>query len=213
MKHLVTDVDAGVELVQPDQRLLPGQLPGRARRLLRELERLMGPTGAIPARGAPASAMTTIVDETDIDERNVRTALRQLEDAQLVITYRTPEAGQHGPGPLRINVLGSIRIENTCEECGAATQSTGRWCEACKQRFRSDREWQLCARFLARSRGFEPGRIAAILDRPLYVASEQDGRSANGGAVVPYLLGQRLLGAEWMERLREALQGAGSDDA
>jgi hypothetical protein len=42
---------------------------------------------------------------------------------------------------------------------------------------------------------------------------QHDGRSANGGAVVPYLLGQRLLGAEWMERLREALQGAGSDDA
>lgn len=211
MKHTITDDDAGAELVRPDARLTPNQLPRRARWLLRDMEGIIDHEGAIPLRGRPPSALTTLVDETGNDERNIRAALRELETAQLVITYREKGNGVHGEGTLRIKVIGHVRVENTCEECSTATSGTGRWCERCKQVFRADREWQLVARFLCRTRGLEPSRIASIVGRPLFVASQDDGRGANGGAVVPYLLGQRLLGQEWMERLREALQGAGGE--
>lgn len=153
--------------------------------------------------GSPPSALRTLCTLTGKQRANVRRALLELRAHGIVVTSR---AGVHGP--LRIHVVRSAvaAIGVLCVTCTRPTRGAGRWCPDCKQKYRSDRAWQQDAEQLHRA-GHSPLTIAGKLDRPMYVASAEDGRNANGGAVVPYLIGKGLLGEEWAERLREAERG------
>lgn len=116
------------------------------------------------------------------------------------------------PGPrrgVRVRILlGNLRVTSQCEAegCPRIAEKTGKWCARCRQLFgRDDRAWQVRALEL-HAKGLTPTRIAIVLDRPLWAASEPDAR-ASGGAVVPYLLEQGVLDAAWAERLRVATRG------
>lgn len=172
--------------------------------------------GNVELWGSPPSALTTLMECTGHQRRAVYEGLRELHDkGHALVRYR----GRDGvvfdePGGSRVlvvKVLAEPPASGICEQCSRKTKGTGRWCADCKQTVgRSDRAWQVAALELHKL-GYEPARIAAILDRPLFAASANDGRSANGGAVVPFLISKGMLGEEWRERLRNALNGEPED--
>lgn len=188
----------------------PKNLSRRAQELLTCALRVTDENGAVWPTGTPASALTTLTNVMRKDARNVRTALRELEGQGLAHSYLFIVKGQPGRGGLRVvlNVSGTSWVPGLCATCGASTKGTGRWCASHKQtEGRHDREWQVAAKVLLEA-GHTPLNIANWLRRPYMVASNADGRSANGGAVVPFLLGQGLLGLEWAEMLRDAVRGS-----
>lgn len=162
--------------------------------------------------GSPPSALTTLMECTGHQRKSVWEALRELhEKGHVLVRYRTRDGAlvdEHGGGNvLTVKVLAEPPASSVCDACSRKTKGTGRWCADCKQTVgRADRSWQVAALELLKL-GYEPTRIASILDRPLFAASANDGRNANGGAVVPFLISKGMLGEEWRERLRNALNG------
>jgi hypothetical protein len=153
--------------------------------------------------------MTTLVNVMRKQPAAIRRALKEVKHEGLAHTYLVVHKGKQGRGGLRVvlNVSGIPWVAGLCATCGKGTNGTGRWCAEHKQKEgRHDRKWQVAAEYLLEV-GHPPITIASILRRPFLVASNEDGRSANGGAVVPYLLGQGLLGPEWSEALRAAAMG------
>lgn len=201
--------------------VMPKNLSRRAQELLTCAMRVTDEGGAVWPTGTPPSALTTLKNVMRKDARNIRTALRELQREGLAYTYlfiprargekpRTrPQGGGRGHGGMRvvINVSGAPWVDGLCATCGTATNGTGRWCAEHKQtEGRRDRRWQIAAEVLFEV-GHSPQRIATLIQKPYLVASFEDGRTANGGAVVPYLLGAGLLGPEWTETLRNAAMG------
>jgi hypothetical protein len=195
--------------------VLPTQLTERAESLLwRLLSVVEEETNEVPPEGIPPSAMTTVMRVSKHrTRRNTERALADLEAAQLVRRSYVPRKGHRGGELLRLHVV-RLRRDGQCEiGCGRIAENTGRFCARCKQILgRRDRSWQAAAIEL-HWQGVSPLRIAVILGREPWRGSGGDGRDPNGGAVVPYLMGQGLLDPrEWAERLREATRGSSSDD-
>lgn len=163
----------------------------------------MGDDGEVDLTGTPPSALTTLCAQTGNRRSNVSEALRQLQAEGLCTVRRTGK-----PPCLRVKFdVAKIIFGDACIVCGSGAKGTGRWCARCKQVLgRDDRSWMIRVLEL-HGEGYSPPRIAAVLDRPLFVASAVDGRDPHGGAVVPYLLGKGLLGPSWASRLREATRG------
>lgn len=185
---------------------MPANLSRRGRSMLALAFTVIDDRGDVALEGDPPSAMTTLMKVTGHTRQNVWASLRDLRDEGLAKSWK-----QDGGLRVRVN-LDELHVEGACIECGSPSKGTGRWCARCKQIFgRDDRAWQVKALEL-HDKGLTPTRIAVKLDRPLYVASNDDGRDAHGGAVVPFLLGKGLLGPEWATRLREARRGASVSD-
>lgn len=198
--------------------VVPQNLSRRALELLSGAQRHADENGVVWPTGTPPSSLTTLKNALRKDARNIRTALRELEREGMAHTYllvhkerascRAQGGGRgHGGWRVVVNVSGTPWVAGLCATCGIATNGTGRWCAEHKQKEgRHDRKWQVAAEHLLEL-GYPPLKIAGLLRRPYLVASNDDGRSANGGAVVPYLLGRGLLGLEWTETLRAATMG------
>jgi DNA-binding transcriptional ArsR family regulator len=185
-------------------RQLPREISRRARLILFACWTVSDDEGEVEAWGKPPSCMTTLMLCTDHEQGSVRHGLRELERAGLV-------KRRYEDKILRVKVLQEPPAQGVCESCGRKTMGTGRWCAVHKQtEGRIDRSWQVAALELHKL-GYEPIRIATILRRPLLVASHDDGRNPNGGAVVPFLLSKGRLDDTWRERLREAENGALED--
>lgn len=181
---------------------LPKQLTRKARSMLDTCMLCMDQDGEVIATGSPPSVMHTLRQRTDYTRQSVRKSLRELHELGLILVRYKDKC-------LRVKVIVAKPVlEGICESCGKPANGTGRWCAHCKQtEGRSDRRWQVAALEL-HDCGHTPARIAVLLQRPLMVASHDDGRNPNGGAVVPFLLSKGKLGAEWATRLREAMNGA-----
>lgn len=183
--------------------VLPPNLPDGVPLLLFAAFTVCDDTGRVEPEGEPPSSIATLMRLTRHDDSTIRRNLRALE--QHGLASRTAPAPGRGV-VVRIH-LERLKVRDGCQVCGSPARGTGRWCARCKQVLgRDDRAWQIRALEL-HGEGMSPPRIAAVLNRPLFVASADDGRDPNGGAVVPYLLGQGLLAASWAERLREAQRG------
>lgn len=98
------------------------------------------------------------------------------------------------------------RCENCLEALPLTLRSAARWCDGCRQTVgRSDRAWQIKAIDLC-VEGKSPTEIRTALKRPLWRAPDSDNQSS---AIVPFLLSEGLLGEQWREALRRALEGGG----
>lgn len=192
---------------------LPQQLSRKARLVLFAAFSVVDDTGEVMPEGSPPSSITTLRRLTGTDRWSILEALAELEAFDLCARWRVFYIGRTQPvNATRVRIhLEGLRLRDACEACGSPSRGTGRWCARCKQVLgRDDRAWQIRALEM-HDQGVSPRRIAVLLDRPLWKGSADDGRDANGGAVVPYLLSKGALGAEWGERLRLALSGGGDD--
>lgn len=185
--------------------ILPRDISRRARLVLFAAFTVMDDRGWVPHEGRPPSSLGILRHLCgDVTRSNITNSVKALVAHDLAEVHRIP--GPRRGVRVRIKVEG-LRVEGQCAVCSSLAHGTGRWCARCKQIFgRDDRAWQVRALEL-HDQGISPRRISVLLNRPMWAASEEDGRSAHGGAVVPYLLEQGELGPEWAERLRSATRG------
>lgn len=107
--------------------------------------------------------------------------------------------GPIGHGPRRLFVVEArLKSAGVCEMPACSRPTTiGRWCQACKQVMRADREWWQRAVEMAVAKA-SPPTIAAVLNQPLWPEPENKGVVFTLLAECPHLLSD-----EWRDALRE----------
>ena len=173
--------------------------------------------GEVQPAGKPPTAVKRLTNLTGLHDASVRYAVRELEEASLMQTQVIGRGRGRGVHMRIFLLLDRLKVEGV-GECGHVTSTAGqRFCARCKQlEGRDDRAWQLKAKEYF-FEGIPIPVIATRLSKGIYLASDDDGRSANGGAIVPFLAEDPdtspFLKKEWRDRLAEIRKGSVVEDA
>lgn len=175
---------------------LPRDVPRSARAAYFAACLLMDDAGEVP--GGMAELHRVLGHD---EPARTRQAVRLCEEHYLL--WRK---GAIAGGPQRLFVVVHRPKEAGCQNCGKPTRGA-RHCPTCRQAHRADLAWRLDAvhlavRNLATLGEPKPASVAVAVKRPLFPRVDDESK---GGAVVPWLLSQGLLGEEWQRALAEVM--------